>query len=67
MAGAIAFALPEHFGGLVPVCATGDFREEDWLKHRMIDRLSSLGHLRREGAVGELEARLLDAAFTGRL
>jgi predicted esterase len=37
---AIAFALPELFGGVIPVCASGDLREETWLRHRVIDRLS---------------------------
>jgi pimeloyl-ACP methyl ester carboxylesterase len=37
---AIAFALPELFGGAMPVCAGGELREESWLKHRAIDRLS---------------------------
>ena len=37
---AIAFALPECFGGLMPVCAGGDLREEPWLRQRAIDRLS---------------------------
>ena len=37
---AIAFALPECFGGVMPVCAGGDLREEPWLRHRAIDRLS---------------------------
>src|SRR6185436_911045 len=36
----IAFALPELFGGVIPVCASGDLREEPWLRHRVIDRLS---------------------------
>lgn len=36
----IAFALPELFGGVIPVCAGGDLREETWLRHRVIDRLS---------------------------
>ncbi|MFM9965690.1 MAG: hypothetical protein ACKV2Q_31275 [Planctomycetaceae bacterium] len=36
----IAFALPELFGGVIPVCAGGDLRDEPWLKHRVIDRLS---------------------------
>jgi predicted esterase len=40
IAGHIAFSLPEYFGGTVPVCATGELREENWLQHRMIDRLS---------------------------
>jgi len=40
IAGHIAFSLPEYFGGTVPVCATGDFRDETWMQHRMIDRLS---------------------------
>jgi predicted esterase len=37
---AIAFALPELFGGAIPVCAGGELREEPWLRHRAIDRLS---------------------------
>lgn len=37
---AIAFALPELFGGAIPVCAGGELREESWLRHRAIDRLS---------------------------
>lgn len=36
----IAFALPELFGGVIPICASGDLREEPWLRHRVIDRLS---------------------------
>jgi len=36
----IAFALPELFGGVLPVCAGGDLREEIWLRHRVIERLS---------------------------
>lgn len=36
----IAFALPELFGGVIPVCAGGDLREEQWLRHRTADRLS---------------------------
>ena len=37
---AIAFALPENFGGVIPVCAAGDLREESWLRDRVIRRLS---------------------------
>jgi pimeloyl-ACP methyl ester carboxylesterase len=37
---AVAFALPEHFGGVLPLCAAGDLREESWLRQRAIDRLS---------------------------
>lgn len=37
---AIGFSLPEHFGGVVPICAAGDLREESWLRQRVIDRLS---------------------------
>lgn len=37
---AVAFSLPEYFGGVVPVCAAGDLRTEPWLRHRVIDRLS---------------------------
>lgn len=36
----IAFALPEYFGGVAPICAAEDLREEPWLRHRVIDRLS---------------------------
>ena len=36
----IAFSLPELFGGVIPVCAGGDLREEPWLRQRVIDRLS---------------------------
>jgi predicted esterase len=36
----IAFALPECFGGVIPICAAGDLREETWLRHRVIERLS---------------------------
>lgn len=37
---AIGFALPELFGGVVPICAAGDLRNESWLRQRVIDRLS---------------------------
>ncbi len=37
---AIAFALPELVGGVMPIGASGDLREEPWLRHRAIDRLS---------------------------
>ena len=36
----IAFAMPEYFGGVVPVCAGESLREESWLRQRVIDRLS---------------------------
>lgn len=36
----IAFALPEYFGGVIPVCAGGNLRQEPWLRQRVIDRLS---------------------------
>lgn len=36
----IAFALPEYFGGVLPVCAGGELREESSLRKRVIDRLS---------------------------
>lgn len=38
---AVAFALPEYFGGMIPVCAAGDLRDESWLRHRLIDRVSA--------------------------
>ena len=37
---AIGFALPELFGGILPIAASGDIREESWLQRRAIDRLS---------------------------
>lgn len=36
----VVFGLPELFGGVMPVCAGGDLREEAWLRHRAIERLS---------------------------
>ncbi len=36
----IAFALPEYFGGVLPVCAGGELRQESSLRRRVIDRLS---------------------------
>lgn len=36
----VVFALPELFGGVIPICASGDLRDEPWLRHRVIDRLS---------------------------
>ncbi len=36
----LAFSLPEHFGGVVPICAAGELREEAWLRRRVIDRVS---------------------------
>jgi pimeloyl-ACP methyl ester carboxylesterase len=44
IASAIAFALPEYFGGVIPVCAGGDLRQEPALRHRVKDRLS-IAHL----------------------
>jgi predicted esterase len=41
IAASIAFALPELFGGVVPVCAAGSLRDEPWLWHRATDRLSA--------------------------
>ncbi len=40
MACAIAFALPEYFGGVMPICAAGDWRQESWLRQRVVERLS---------------------------
>lgn len=37
---AVAFALPEHFGGVVPVCGAERLRDESWLRQRVVDRLS---------------------------
>src|SRR5262245_54983593 len=36
----VAFGLPEHFGGVMSLGAAGDLREDSWLRHRVIDRLS---------------------------
>jgi len=35
----IATALPEYFGGVIPVCAGGQLRTEPWLRERVISRL----------------------------
>jgi len=37
----IAVALPEYFGGIIPIGAGGDLRSEPWLRHRAADRLSA--------------------------
>ncbi len=52
----IGFSLPEQFGGVIPVCAAGDLREETWLRQRVIDRLS-VAHLTGDGDFnrGEIE------------
>lgn len=56
MACAIGFSLPEYFGGVIPVCAAGDLRDETWLQQRVIDRLS-VAHLTGENDFnrGEVE------------
>src|SRR5262249_42580870 len=40
MACSIAFALPEYFGGVVPFCGTNPLNRQDYLRHRVQDRLS---------------------------
>jgi hypothetical protein len=40
MACHIAYALPEFFGGVMPICASGDLRQESWLRQRVVERLS---------------------------
>ena len=53
---AIGFALPELFGGVLPICASGDLRSESWLRHRVIDRVS-VAHItgERDFNRGEVE------------
>ena len=36
---ALAFALPECFGGAMPICAGHDLRAESWLRRRVVERL----------------------------
>jgi pimeloyl-ACP methyl ester carboxylesterase len=36
---AIGFALPELFGGVMPICASGNLREEPWLREACLQRL----------------------------
>ncbi len=40
MACSIAYALPEYFGGVAPVCGTNPLPRLDALRHRLHDRLS---------------------------
>jgi dienelactone hydrolase len=40
MACAIAFALPEYFGGVVPLCGTNPAAGPTYLRHRLQDRFS---------------------------
>ncbi|HVS34191.1 MAG TPA: hypothetical protein VMS17_01335 [Gemmataceae bacterium] len=37
---AVGFALPDLFGGVMPICAGSDLRDEPWLRQRVMDRLS---------------------------
>ena len=68
----IAFALPEYFGGVIPICAAGDLREESWLRQRVVDRLS-VAHLTGETDFnrGEVERfrgpMLADVGVRGRV
>ncbi len=41
MACAIGMSQPEYFGGVLPLAAGGELRDEPWLRHRAIDRLSA--------------------------
>lgn len=36
----IALALPEYFGGAIPICASEGMRDESWVRQRVVDRLS---------------------------
>jgi dienelactone hydrolase len=36
----LAFALPDHFGGVLPVCGANPLNRLDYLRHRVQDRLS---------------------------
>ena len=54
---AIAFALPESFGGVIPICAGGDLRRESYLRHRVIDRLS-VAHMTGTGDFNRGEVEL---------
>lgn len=40
MACAIAFGLPEHFAGVLPVCGTNPISGPTYLRHRLQDRVS---------------------------
>jgi predicted esterase len=40
MACTIGFALPECFGGVVPICGTNPLPRLTYLQHRLVDRLS---------------------------
>jgi predicted esterase len=40
MACAIGFALPEYFGGVIPICGTNPISGPTYLRHRIEDRLS---------------------------
>src|SRR5256885_776364 len=40
MACAIGFALPEFFGGVIPICGTNPISGPTYLRHRAEDRLS---------------------------
>jgi pimeloyl-ACP methyl ester carboxylesterase len=62
MASAIAFALPEYFGGVMPICASGDWRQESWLRQRVVERLS-VAHLTGEKDFNRPEAERLRGPY----
>lgn len=57
VAAGIAFSLPEYVGGVIPICAGADLREEPWLRHRAIDRLS-VAHVTGDGDFNQPEVQL---------
>ncbi len=60
----IAFALPEYFGGVIPICAAAELREESWLRQRVIDRLS-VAHLTGENDFNRGEVERFRGAMLG--
>src|ERR1051326_3254521 len=40
MSCSIGFALPEYFGGVIPICGTNPITQHSYLYHRMLDRQS---------------------------
>lgn len=59
---AIGFSLPEYFGGVIPVCAAGDLREESWLRRRVIDRVS-VAHVTGDGDFNRFEVERFRGAM----
>ncbi len=62
----IAFAMPEYFGGVIPICGANPLHRLDYLRHRVGDRLS-VAFVTGETDFNRRESEVLDAPLFGDL